>query len=104
MPKGQKERRLIQDYKKIDKKTFGTDLKSTNWNQILKLNLGNTNDSFEIFFETFNKIMDKHAPLRKLFIQKDTLKKSLDYPRHLNIYNKSNTYKSKGSLQKNHTT
>ena len=41
LPKGQKERRLIRDYK---------------------------NDSFEIFFETFNKILDKHAPLRKLSI------------------------------------
>ena len=26
-------------------------------NQILKLSLGNTNDSFEILFETFNKII-----------------------------------------------
>ena len=75
LPKGQKERKLIQDYKKIDKKNFETDLKSTNWNQILKLNLGNTNDSFEIFFETFNKILDKHAPLRKLSIQEDKLRK-----------------------------
>ena len=65
LPKGQKERKLTGDYKKIDKKTFETDLKSTNWNQILKLNLGNTNDSFDKFFETFNKILDKHAPLRK---------------------------------------
>ena len=55
LPKRQKERELIQDYKKIDKKSFETDLKSTNWNQILKLNLGNTNDSFGIFFETFDK-------------------------------------------------
>ena len=30
LPEGQKERKLIQDYKKIDKKTFETDLKSTN--------------------------------------------------------------------------
>ena len=74
LPKGQKERKLIPDYKKIDKKTFETELKSTNWNQILKLNLGSTNDSFEIFFEIFNKILDKHAPLRKLSIQEEKRK------------------------------
>ena len=68
-------KKLIRDYKKIDKKTFETDLKSTNWNQILKLNLGNTNDYSEIFFETFNKIFDKYAPLRKLSFQEDKLKK-----------------------------
>ena len=62
-------KKLIRDYKKIDKKTFETDLKSTNWNQILKLNLGNTNDCSEIFFETFNKILDK------LSFQEDKLKK-----------------------------
>ena len=75
LPKGQKERKLIRDYKKIDKENFETDLKSTNWNQILKLNLGNTNDSFEIFFDTFNKILDKHAPLRKVPIQEDKRRK-----------------------------
>ena len=46
---------LKKVYKKIDKKPFNTDLKSTNSNQILKLNLGNTNDSFEIFLENFKK-------------------------------------------------
>ena len=61
----------MHNYKKTDKKTFDTDLKSTNWNQILKLNPGNTNNYFEIFFETFNKILDKHAPLRNLFIQEE---------------------------------
>ena len=86
LPERQKERKLIQDYKKTDKKTFETGLKSSNWVQILKINLGNTNYFFEIFFETFNKILDKHAPLRKLSIQEDKLKKTLDYPRHLNIY------------------
>ena len=72
---GQKERKLIQDYKKTDKKVFDTDLKSTNCNWILKLNLDNTNDSLETFFETFNKILDKHAPLRKLSIQEEKIKK-----------------------------
>ena len=52
LPNGQNERKLIRDYKKNDKKTFETDLKFTNWTQILKLNLGNANNSFEIFFET----------------------------------------------------
>lgn len=68
LSKGQKERKLIQDYKKIGKKTFETDLKSPNWKQILKLNLGNMKNSFEIFFETFIKILDKHTHLRKLSI------------------------------------
>ena len=61
-------------------KTFEKDLKSTNWNQILKLNLGNTTDSFEIFFETSNELLDKHAPLRKLSIQEDKLKKNPGLP------------------------
>ena len=69
--KEQKERKLIQDYKKIDKNIFEADLKSTNWNQILKLNLGITNDSFEISFETFDKILEKHALLRKQSIQEE---------------------------------
>ena len=75
LPEGQKERKQIRDYKKSDKKNFETDLKSTNCIQILKLNLGNTNNSFEIFFETFNKTLDKHTPLRKLSIQEDKLRK-----------------------------
>ena len=80
LPKGQKERKLIQDYKKTDKKIFQPDIKSTNWYQILKLNLGNTSDSFETLFETFNKILNKHAPLRKLSIQEDKLKKKPRLP------------------------
>ena len=42
----------------------------------MKLNLGNTKDSFDIFFETFNQILDKNAPLRKLSIQEEKLKKT----------------------------
>ena len=88
LPKGQKGRKLILDYKKVDKKTFETNLKSAKWNQILKQNLGNKNDSFEIFFETFNEILDKHAPLRKMSIQDAKLKKNPGSPRHLSIYKK----------------
>ena len=60
--KGQKERKLIRDYKRIDKKNSETDLKSTNSNQIIKLNLSNTDDSFEIFLELFPKHLINALP------------------------------------------
>ena len=50
-----RKRGLIRDLKNIDKKKhFETNPKSTYWNELLKLNLGNTSNSFEIFFETFS--------------------------------------------------
>ena len=63
----------------MNKEVIRTDLKP-NWNQILKLNLGDTNKSFKIFFEKFYEVLDKHTPLRKITIQEEKiLKKPLDY-------------------------
>ena len=77
LPKGQKQRKMIRDYKKIEieKETVEADLDTTNWKQNLKLNQGNVHNSFAIFFETFDKAIEKHAPLRKMSIQEQRLTK-----------------------------
>ena len=39
---------------------------ATNWPEVLKIWNGDTNQSFENFNNEIGKILDKHAPLKKL--------------------------------------
>ena len=45
---------------------FILDYFAINWPHILKLKNNNTNTSFQNFFDSLNRILDKHAPLKKL--------------------------------------
>ena len=54
---------------------FDSDLKNTNWNEILKIERGDVDYSFEIFNKKLNEILDKYAPFKKLSIQEEKLSK-----------------------------
>ena len=45
------------------------DLRNTKWDEILKVNIGDVDFSFESFLKKFNEILDKHAPYKKLSLQ-----------------------------------
>ena len=79
--KNKKIAKFARNYKTPDKEMFDSDLKNTNWNEILKIEKierGDVDYSFEIFNKNLNEILDKHAPFKKLSIQeKKTLKKNL---------------------------
>ena len=44
---------------------FDSDLKNTNWKEILKIETGDVDYSLEIFNKKLNEILDKHALLKK---------------------------------------
>ena len=58
---------LIRCY--MNKEKFEGYMKNAKCNEILEIKKGNVGLPFEIFFKTFNKILDKHLSLRKLSIQ-----------------------------------
>ena len=56
---------------------FDSDLKNTDWNEILKIERGDVDYSFEIFNKKLNEVLDKHAPFKKLSVQEEKLSKNL---------------------------
>ena len=56
-------------YKSLNKDLFEYDLRNANWDEVLKVNRGDVDFSFESFLKKFNEILDKHAPYKKLSIQ-----------------------------------
>ena len=67
--------KFARNYKTLDREMFDSDLKNTNWNEILKMERGDLDYSFEIFNKKLNEILDKHAPFKKLSIQEEKLSK-----------------------------
>ena len=56
-----------------DKERFKLDPKNANWSQILEIENRNIDGSSDKFLKTFNYILDKHAPLKKLSIREKKL-------------------------------
>ena len=54
---------------------FNSDLKNTNWKEILKAERGDVDYSFEIFNKKLNEIPEKQAPFKKLSIQEEKFSK-----------------------------
>ena len=52
-----------------DKASFFRDFKEINWANIIKIKDNDTNSSFDSFFQNFNKLLDKHLPLKKMSIK-----------------------------------
>ena len=65
--------KYIGDFKNLNKENFQSDIKETKWDEILELNKGNVDLSSKNFLKTFDSIIDKHLPLRKLTIQEKKL-------------------------------
>ena len=53
------------DWSKFNREEFILDHFAINWPHILKLQNNDTNTSFQNFFDSMNRILDKHAPLGK---------------------------------------
>ena len=68
---------FARNYKSLNKDHFDYDLRNTEWDEILKVNRGYVDFSFETFLKKFNEILDKHAPYKELSIQEVRLSKML---------------------------
>ena len=53
------------DWSKFNREEFILDYFAIDWPHILKLQNNDTNTSFQNFFDSLNRILDKHAPLKK---------------------------------------
>ena len=51
---------------KYDKTTFYSDCNDIDWDSIINVHMEDTNESFNLFFDNFNKLLDKHIPLKKM--------------------------------------
>ena len=56
-------RRNINNY---DKASLLADFQNTDWNNIINIDSLDTNYSFNSFFDKFNKLLDKHIPLKRV--------------------------------------
>ena len=80
--KNKKIAKFARNYKTLDKEMFDSDLKNTNWNEILKIERGDVDYSFEISNKKLNEVLDKYALFKKLSIQEEKL---LEYLNQLKI-------------------
>ena len=64
-----KKAKFARNHKSLNKDLLEYDLRNTKWDEILKVNTGNVDFSFESFLKTFIEILDKHAPYKKLSLQ-----------------------------------
>ena len=67
-----KKANFARNYKSLNKDLFEYDLRNTKWDEILKVNR-DVDFSFESFLKKFTKILDKHAPCKKLSTQEAKL-------------------------------
>ena len=81
------------DWSKFDQENFILDYLSVDWENLIKSNCGNVDQSFVSFLAKFNSILDLYAPLKKISKQKLKfrnkpwitlgLKKSISIKNHL---------------------
>ena len=55
-----------RDWSKFNREEFILDYFAIDWPHILKLQNNDTNTSFQNFFDSMSRILDKYAPLKKL--------------------------------------
>ena len=55
-----------RDWSKLNREEFILDYFAIDWNDISKLQNNDTNTSFQNFLDFMSRILDKHAPLKKL--------------------------------------
>ena len=54
------------DFKILNKPQFESELCNIDWKSVLEINKKDVNFSFSKFFETFNNLLHKQAPIKKL--------------------------------------
>ena len=62
------------DFTNFDARQFETELNAIPWDDVLKININNVNDSLTSFLDTFKNLLLEHAPLKKLSKKKHKLK------------------------------
>ena len=55
-----------RDLKNFDKENLVADILNINWPEVLSIDLGDVNHSFDMFDQKINEVLDKHVPLKKL--------------------------------------
>ena len=64
------------DFENFNEVQFKSELRNINWKSVLGINKKDVDFSFSKFFETFNSLLQKHAPIKKLSNKdKKTMKK-----------------------------
>ena len=61
--------KFARSYKSLNKDLFEYELRNIKWDEILKVNIGDVDFSFESFLKKFNEILDKNASYKKLSLQ-----------------------------------
>ena len=65
------------DFKNFNEVQFESELCNIDWKSVLEINKKDVDFSFSKFFETFNNLLQKHAPIKKLSNKdKKTMKKT----------------------------
>ena len=59
-----------RDWSKFDQENFILDYLSVDWENLIKSNCGNVDQSFASFLTNLNSILDLHAPLKRVSKQK----------------------------------
>ena len=63
------------DFKNINEVQFESELCNIDWKSVLEINKNDVDFSFSKFFETFDNLLQKHAPIKKLSHKdKETMK------------------------------
>ena len=57
----------------MNEEKFKCELNGLDWPNVLRINNGNVDLSFDLFYENVNKSILKHGPLKKLTIQEKKL-------------------------------
>ena len=70
----QKQENLKRDFSVYNEDEFSKDLQTIDWNDILKIYDADTNKSFDTFYGLLDKLVDEHAPLKKLTKKQISLK------------------------------
>ena len=65
--------KLQHSFKTTTKDKFKSELNSLDWQSVLCLNNNNIDLSLDLFLEHVNKLILKHAPLKKITIQEKKL-------------------------------
>ena len=54
-----------RDLKNFDKESLVADVLHINWPEVLSIDLGDVNHSFDMFDQKINEVLNKHVPLKK---------------------------------------
>ena len=56
----------MRDFSRFSADCFNDDLSQADWNAILQNGTNDANKLFSSFYNTFNKIVNKHAPMKTI--------------------------------------